>query len=143
MIFIILVSHGPVASAMIKSAAMIAGKINNVAAVELDETTSVEEFKNRIAAMFRTVGEKEECIVLSDFMVGTPFNVLCELSQTIGFHHLTGMNMPLFLTLLARMGDAVNADELIDIALAEAQKQLIDVNKLIEGLKNENCNGEG
>lgn len=132
MISCILASHGPLAGAMIKSVEMVAGGKKNLYAVELEPGESTTHFADRLERILRPCLGLGEVIVVSDLLLGTPFNAVCMLMEKYDFHHLTGMSSPMLLALLsAKAGDAEN---LCRNALQAAVEQTMDVNEFLKGL---------
>ena len=99
---IILISHGEFARAALDSAQMIAGPQEDVIALALTVSKSLDEFEKEIADSYnQLILNHQDIIVLCDIYGGTPFNALsrCMLKgmSMIGF---TGLNLPVLIDLL-------------------------------------------
>ena len=55
MIGIVLVSHGQLATELLRAAEIIVGKIENTVAVDIDPRTSMEEIQKTVEGAIRTV----------------------------------------------------------------------------------------
>lgn len=101
MIQIILTSHGPMAEAMISSAAMLYGKKDNVTALTLCEDDSIEEFYARMEKLLHTNAGGEGTLILCDIPGGTPCNTAVRLAEKYDdVAVLAGMNMVMLLEAL-------------------------------------------
>lgn len=101
MIRIILASHGPMAEAMLASAAMLCGKKEYAAALSLREEDGPEEFGLRMEKLLHTAAGGRGTIVLCDIPGGTPCNTAVKLAEK--YEHvivLAGMNLPMLLEAL-------------------------------------------
>ena len=134
MISCILISHGPLAGAMIQSVEMVAGEKDNLYAVELENGESTSRFMGRLEKVLLSCLSRGEVIVVSDLMLGTPFNAASLLMEKYQFHHLTGMSSPMLLSLLSAGEEAVGTEELCRRALRTASEQTMDVNEFVRGL---------
>jgi PTS system mannose-specific IIA component len=132
MISIILASHGPYASSMLKSVKMLTGGTGIITAVEIDSGTAVSVFEKEMEYVLTESLKKGEVIILTDFILSTPFNVTTKLMQKYKFRHITGMNLPLVLSLLKNMDETCSTEEICKEALNEAKAQMIDVNQFIK-----------
>lgn len=99
---IILISHGEFAKAALDSAQMITGPQEDVIALALTVSKSLDDFEKEIADSYTQLIENHsDIIVLCDIYGGTPFNALsrCMLKgmKMIGF---TGLNLPVLIDLL-------------------------------------------
>lgn len=128
---IILVSHGKLAKGMKDTVEMIAGKQDNLEAYEAygsgsDDEGFITEVKQSVAA-----SKEDKVIVVTDVLGGSVNN---EMIQLLKDHHnltlLTGMNLPLIITLVTTVNAQDNEDAILE-AIAEGQKGVLSVNKLM------------
>ncbi|MEQ2443082.1 hypothetical protein WMO64_06330 [Pseudoflavonifractor sp. CLA-AP-H29] len=134
MISIILVSHGPLAKALLESAQMVAGRQKQVYALGLEPLETAEHFKARVQAQLERCLIRGGVVLVSDLLLGTPFNVSAELMQTHQFRHLTAMSLPLLLNLLSARESKTDLAALCRGALEKASAQMMDVNDFVGGL---------
>lgn len=134
MISIILVSHGPLAKALLESAQMVAGRQKQVYALGLEPLETAEHFKARVQAQLERSLTQGEVILVSDLILGTPFNVSAELMQDHRFRHLTSMSLPLLVNLLSARETEEDLSALCRDALAKAAAQMMDVNDFVGGV---------
>lgn len=79
MITVIAASHGPMASAMLESAAMVYGKMAHLRAVTLRGDTGIDGFKREFAQTLEAASAGADgVLVLCDMQSGTPWNVACQ-----------------------------------------------------------------
>lgn len=134
MISIILVSHGPLAEALLESVQMVAGKQEHICALGLERWETPEHFRDRVQEQLERSLAQGEVILLSDLILGTPFNVSTELMKDHRFRHLTSMSLPLLVNLLSVRETEEDLSELCRGALAKSAAQMIDVNDFVEGV---------
>ncbi len=101
---ILLVSHGTMAEGVYEAASMIYGTLNNVDYLCLKRDMGIENFKEKLNGKIDEIGGADEIIVLADLMGGSPYNsvatILSEKDLLEKSKILSGMNLPLLLTLL-------------------------------------------
>ena len=74
MVSVLLISHGDMADAMVRSAEMIVGHQAQVEGLSLLPTDSAEEFRKKVKDKIAELRSEDGLIILSDFPLGTPFN---------------------------------------------------------------------
>lgn len=134
MFSVILVSHASVSSAMVDNIMMVMGKQDGLYSFEVKLEDSPDELSNRLEQLLISVAGKGDVVVLSDFPLGTPFNLLCGLMQKYSFYHLTGMNLPLLISLLRNRKSELSIDYICKESLEAAKTQMFDVNEYVKGL---------
>ncbi|OIK60568.1 PTS sugar transporter subunit IIA, partial [Oenococcus oeni] len=93
---LILVSHGPLSSAILESAEMIVGKIKGAVALSLTPNMSPSELQQKIEAEIKKIPDDEQIVVALDLLGGTPANVTTRiLAAYPRINVLTGMNLPM------------------------------------------------
>lgn len=110
---------------------MIAGKQDNLEAYEAygsgsEDEGFITEVKQSVAA-----SKEDKVIVVTDVLGGSVNN---EMIQLLKDHHsltlLTGMNLPLIITLVTTVNAQDSEDAILE-AIAEGQKGVLSVNKLM------------
>ncbi|TYR80021.1 PTS fructose transporter subunit IIA [Priestia megaterium] len=101
---ILLVSHGTMAEGVYQAAFMIAGNLNNVDYLCLEQGLGIEAFREQFALKIDEIKETEEIVVLADLMGGSPYNsavaLLSEKELLTKSKVISGLNLPLLLTVL-------------------------------------------
>lgn len=100
MISIVLVSHGDLGAALIRSAEMIMGPVEQVFAVSLLPEEAPESFGAKLAAALAGF-EGQDVLVLIDLFGGTPYNVAARLVLDGNRECVTGANLPMLLEVLS------------------------------------------
>ena len=123
-------SHGPLAGAVLKSAAFIGGDslVADVAAIEVGMEDSAEEIRARIESVFKTYGPEDEIIAMADVFGGNVANILTEYIGRRKLHLITGMNLAMVLE--AILSDPAMEAEELAARLCEAGR---------DGVKHVNC----
>lgn len=132
MFSVLLVTHGGTASAMVEEVAMIAGRrrVEKFHTIEIDQETEVDGIYCVIQDKLQMLSDQGEVVVLTDFPVGTPFNIVCALRDKWKFIHMTGVNIPLLLGLAMADERENSTSQLCCQVLARAQEQLCNVEEL-------------
>ena len=111
MIGIIVVTHGQIASELVKAACTIVGEIPAIAAVSIGWTDDVGAAREAIEGAMAAVGGGD-VLVLTDMFGGTPTNVsLPFLSPRVEI--VTGVNLPMLIKLVG-----LREGELLEVARA-------------------------
>lgn len=98
---LILVSHETLASAILQTAEMFVGPVENICVLELRAGNSPEDFEDDLRALVDARGPGEETLILCDLLAGTPFNVASKVSyQDDSIRVLYGMNLAMLLEAL-------------------------------------------
>jgi PTS system mannose-specific IIA component len=107
MINILVVSHGNLASELIKSAEMIAGDAQNVFAVSLFPGESPETFEAKVNDVMNKI-DREDTLILIDIFSGTPYNITARQVLKENVECVTGVNLPMLIeAMLSRDGFTV------------------------------------
>ena len=99
MIGIVLVSHGQLATELLRAAEIIVGKIENTVAVDIDPKTAMEEIHKTVEGAIRTVDTGKGVLLLTDMFGGTPSNISLSFLGTHQVEVLTGVNLPMMVKL--------------------------------------------
>ncbi len=105
MINVVVVSHGNLGSALIRTAELITGPVEGLHAVALQPDDSPEGFARRLAATLDAL-EGQETLVLIDLFGGTPYNVAARLVLKASVECITGVNLPMLLEAILTREDA-------------------------------------
>lgn len=125
---IVIGTHGKFGEELVKSAEMIAGKMDNVECRSLLSEYSFEEYMHKVD---ETLNKKEGfTLVLVDLYGGTPCNVFTVLSKKYHYHVLTGLNLPLLIDLYLKLTnlDEVNEEALIKESIETVSTSCIHTN---------------
>lgn len=128
---LVLISHGHLADEMKNSCEMIMGPQEHIHTVALLPEDSQESFYEKFKNVTKNVNDKE-ILVFADLMGGTPANTIYKaIASGENIHLMTGMN-------LAMVIEWVNSQMLAQESdyLEVAKNGLIDVNELVNSLKN-------
>lgn len=99
MIGVVLISHGQLATEMLRAAEIIVGKIENTVVVDIDPRTSMDEIHKAVEGAIRTVDAGKGVLLLTDMFGGTPSNIGLSFLGTHRVEVLTGVNLPMMIKL--------------------------------------------
>jgi len=122
---IIVMSHGPLAMALIETAAMVLGDSENVAAFSVEANDDLEEYRNAFTDAYENL--PEGTVFLIDIYGGTPYNQLMQyiMHSDKEVPAVTGVNLGMLIEAISNR-DSISGVKLID--------ELEDVAK--DGIKN-------
>lgn len=133
---VILISHGPLARALLESAEFICGEQTRVKTYGLYLGEMVDEFRDTVYEGIKESLSRGEVLVLTDIQAGSPFNVTCAAMESLRFHHLTGMNLPLVIEVLTDRLD-LPLERVVLNAMELGRGSIVDVNAFLEGFSDE------
>ena len=140
---ILLISHGPLAEGMLKTAEIFFGEnIPQMKALVLNTQDDPEDFRGRLQEATAEVDTGEGVLVFADLLGGTPCNQALTLVNEKVHQSafvlnekvtvLTGMNLPMVMECLGlRMGGEVSVDQLEETA----KTGIVNFNKMLEEKK--------
>ena len=126
---IVLLSHGPLATALLKTMELIYTEVENVAAFSLEEGDNVEEFYGEMEQALESY--EKGCICLVDLMGGTPCNQLRKYSflREKQVHGVLGMNLPMLLSAIEVRQTAVSLEEMVNQLIQDGQESIENFNR--------------
>lgn len=95
---LILISHGKMASQVLKSAEMIVGKIENAYIVEMSSEDGSTDFSEKLKKTISKIDENDSIIVMADLFGGTPCNIaIMQLKDRSNVSIISGYNLGMVL----------------------------------------------
>ena len=126
---LLVASHGPLSSAIVESAALIAGKeaVKDIKTISITMSTSYEETKELIDQAFMCYGHDDYILALTDVYGGSITRVLSEYVGIRNLHIITGINLGMLLEALFAK-DMYGKDELITYLMKNGKDGIQYVN---------------
>ena len=126
--YVVLVSHGTLASGLHNALGMLAGENReDILSVGLENGMGADVFAQKVEATLSKVGAEDEIILLADLVGGSPLttaaNVIAKMSLLDRTVMIGGMNLPLALSAVL-MKDAMEGTELKEMLLPEAREEM-------------------
>ena len=118
MVGVLIVSHGAMAAEAIKSAELLVGPGEAVAAVGIFPGEDPEEVYARIEKIAGELDSGSGLVALSDLYGGTPNNLVFRLRQRHAIRILAGFNLPMLLYAIAERTPGMTRDELAEKLIA-------------------------
>ena len=118
MVNIILISHGDMCLGMLDGLKMIGGGDYGVKALPLLPGTTPETYRENLAKLIEESKDESNdgTLILSDIAGGTPYLSAAYLSKEYTLALISGMNMPMLLTLALERNDDSTLDSLLEKA---------------------------
>lgn len=129
---IIIASHNKLAFGLKETLGYITGDVSQVVEISayLDNTPVADE----IAAALADVSADDEVLVLTDLLGGSVNQAFFPYLNREHFHVITGMNLPVLLSLALQPTDPYLDAATIHQAIAEAREQLAYVNDVVAAM---------
>ena len=115
MVNIVLLSHGPFCEGLLKSLEMIAGPQKNIQALQLHEGESPDDYRSQVDQLLSSLNG--ETMVFIDLKGGTPYNTAAFLKQKYEFNLISGMNMPILISVVTSRTETATLQDLTQVAL--------------------------
>lgn len=115
MVNIVLLSHGPFCEGLLKSLEMIAGPQKNLQALQLHEGESPDDYRSQVDQLLSSLNG--ETMVFIDLKGGTPYNTGAFLKQKYEFNLISGMNMPILISVVTSRTETATLQDLTQVAL--------------------------
>lgn len=131
---ILIVTHGPLATAMKESARLFYGDVvDEIGVLELHANDNPTDLAGKIEEQI--VSSKQDTLVFVDIESGTPYNmtaiVIDGLKETYNIECLTGVNMPILLEALG-MKDSMNVSEIVSLLETLASNSIVNLRKSLD-----------
>ena len=129
MVQIIIVTHGNHGIEIINSIELIYGKVNNIKAITLHESESLEEYTDKI---YNEIENSifDEFLVLVDFLGGTPYNATQKLIGISNVEIITGVNSPMLLKIVQMTDNTLK--EIAYEAEKSGKSGIVNISNLIK-----------
>lgn len=109
---VIAVSHGSFSKGLVESVQMLVGEQEDLVAYGLYPEQTVQTLTEQLEEELKKTPEGEEVLFLTDLFHGSPFNAVVSLMRDYKFHHITGINLPLVITILLERSTTDSVEEL-------------------------------
>ncbi len=134
MVGVLVISHSPLAEALITTVQSIVGKTERMGGVSVWPEDSPKELKDKIRKKVREVDDGDGVLILTDMLGGTPTNLSfasLEKSEREKIAVVTGVNIPMLLTLLSyRKGRSLK--EIGTLVKKSGRRSIIQVKELLK-----------
>lgn len=118
MIQVILASHGDFCLGIKQTVEMIAGSADDLKTISFRPGQSPEDYTEKFSQILEDTS-KQPTLILTDLKGGTPFNTAMHLKQSHNLEIVTGVNVPMLLSIITLRTENSSIDELISAALTK------------------------
>ncbi|MFT8811786.1 MAG: PTS sugar transporter subunit IIA [Liquorilactobacillus satsumensis] len=131
MIHILLLSHGPFCEGLLDSVEMISGSQKNLVAIPLNPGQSPDDYREKIDNQISSIPANDGLIVFCDLKGGTPYNISASLKSKYHFNLITGVNLPILISVLLSRNEQATVENLTAVALTKENSgiELIDLSE--------------
>lgn len=122
MVNVIIISHGAFCEGLLSSLKMIAGDTFGVKAVPLIPGESPEAYREKLSLVLDEFHANSDSgtIILSDIAGGTPYLSAAYLSKQYKIGLISGMNMPMLLTLAMERTEDITLEQLVEKGISSS-----------------------
>lgn len=122
MVTIVLISHGVFCEGLLQSLQMIAGDTYGIKAVPLIPGESPETYREKLSIVLKELQDESNSgtIILSDIAGGTPYLSAAYLAKSFKIGLISGMNMPMLLTLALERNEDSVLEQLVEKAISSS-----------------------
>ncbi|MFV0380914.1 MAG: PTS sugar transporter subunit IIA [Breznakia sp.] len=113
MLKIILISHGGLCNGLLDSLKMVAGDDFGVQTASLLPGMTPESFRKKLKEKLEIIPKENNILVLSDIAGGTPYQSAVYLAKDFNFGLVSGMNLPMLLSLVFEYESKKTISELV------------------------------
>ena len=99
MIGVVVAAHGNLAQELVQTTNFIVGRQENLVALSIDPSRSVDEMQNEIKRAIRQVDQGDGVLLLADMFGGTPANMSLSFLEEGRVEVITGTNLPMLIRL--------------------------------------------
>jgi PTS system mannose-specific IIA component len=99
MVGILIVTHGDLATELLRTAQEIVGKLPRVEAVSIHAAEQIEKARKKIETVLQRVNDGSGVLILTDLFGGTPSNLVLSYLEAGRVEVVTGVNLPMLMKL--------------------------------------------
>jgi len=97
MVGVLVVTHGGVASELVKAVRRIVGEVDNLLSVSIGWDDDVEQARRQILESIHKVDKGDGVLILTDMFGGTPTNLSLSFLEQGKVEIITGVNLPMLI----------------------------------------------
>lgn len=132
MIGVLVISHGPLAEALLIAVQSLVGRMEKVQGISIFPNENLSELKGQIQRKVREMDEGDGVLILTDMFGGTPTHLSLSSLEKEKIEVITGVNIPMLLALSSyRRGRSLK--ELGTLVKKSGRRSIISAKELIEG----------
>lgn len=130
MIGVLLVTHGNFSEAIIKSMELVFGRQEKLEALTLNHGDDVEELTRQVKERAKELDDGEGVLVLVGLLGGSPCNVTASCLKQEGLECVTGLNLPMLISVLEEREDGTLCS-MPKVAMEAGKTGIVNVKQLI------------
>lgn len=128
---IILATHGHLSEEFKKTIELIVGETSNIKCFCMTKEKSEDDGKRELSRLIEG-SDESKLIVLTDLFGGSAANICAELlMRGHQFKLVTGLNLPMLLTLVTADNDTITVGELLNSVINAGNEGIININQVL------------
>ncbi|MDR1951924.1 MAG: PTS sugar transporter subunit IIA [Elusimicrobiota bacterium] len=130
MINVVIATHDCLAEKLLSAAERIAGKQDNVYAIQMSLGESLSQMQEKLEIFIKGINDGKGVLILVDMVGGTPCNASVPLCRIFNTEVVTGVNLPMVLSAMFSSKIMENAKELADKVYKDGQRSIVNIKRL-------------
>jgi mannose PTS system EIIA component len=132
MVGFIVVTHGQLATELIKTAEHIVGKLERVTAIAITPDCSPDSIREKISSAIESLKNGDGILILTDLFGGTPSNISLSFLEDNKVEVVTGVNLPMMIK-LSTLKDGMGLGDLAQYIKAYGRENISVAGELLKG----------
>ncbi|MDO5563936.1 MAG: PTS sugar transporter subunit IIA [Eubacteriales bacterium] len=124
MVSVLVATHGELAKELFNAMDMLTGVAEKMDYVCLKPGDNVEDFYNEAEEKINNLGYEDGILALVDIIGGSPNNTMFKLKQKYNMRIITGVNLPMLLSLSMDRTNEDTLDELVKLIIENGKDSI-------------------
>jgi len=131
---VLVVTHGLLASELVKAARTIVGsECERIMPVSIGWNQDMDKARRKIESAIEELANDEEVIILTDMFGGTPTNISLTFLEEKQVEVITGVNLPMLIKLATLQEEGVAFDEAARMARDRGRQSIFVASEILNG----------
>ncbi len=132
MIGVVVAAHGSLAQELVQTTNFIVGNQENLIALTIDPSRSVDEMKGDIKKAIKQVDQGHGVLILTDMFGGTPANMSLSFLEDGKIEVITGVNLPMLIRLSQCRDNNMSFNETAKSIVEYARKSINQATQILK-----------
>ena len=131
---VLVVTHGLLASELVKAAqTIVGGSMESTVPVSIGWNQDMEQARKKIETAIKNLDSGSGVVILTDMFGGTPTNISLTFLEEKQVEVITGVNLPLLIKLATLQQEGVDAVEAARLARDRGQQSIFVASEILNG----------
>ncbi len=131
---VLVVTHGLLASELVKAAqTIVGGSMESTVPVSIGWNQDMEQARKKIENAIKDLDSGDGVVILTDMFGGTPTNISLTFLEEKQVEVITGVNLPMLIKLATLQQEGVDAVEAARLARDRGQQSIFVASEILNG----------